>query len=176
MAHSLLLIPVPEVEFVVRPRLARLSPERLPPEPGETTAHITLLGPFAELGSIGHGLVSELEDFFADVVPFPFALTSIRELPGAVTYLVPEPTTPFRRLTLELTKRFPEFPPYRGEFDAVVPHLSVPVSDDASVYMLRFELEPRLPITAHAREAALYWSEPHACRTLETFTFGTTAA
>ncbi|HET6624864.1 MAG TPA: 2'-5' RNA ligase family protein [Nocardioidaceae bacterium] len=176
MAHSLILIPVREAEFVVRPRLERSSPECLSPDPDETAAHITLLGPFADLTAIDHGLVSELRDFFADVLPFGYELTGINHFPGGTTYLSPEPAAPFRTLTHELFKHFPEFPHYGGEFDEVVPHLSVPIPGDEDVDTLRFELETRLPISAHAREAWLYWWEPGKCHNLETFTFGTTAA
>jgi 2'-5' RNA ligase len=176
MAHSLLLVPVPEAEHVVRPRLERRSPGLLPPDPEETVAHITLLGPFADLAEIDDGLVSELRDFFADVLPFPFRLTGISEFPGGTVYLAPAPSMPFRQLTHELARRFPEFPPYGGAFDEVVPHVSVSIPDGEDADSLRFELEPRLPITAHAREATLFWWEPGKSRTLETFTFGTTAA
>lgn len=171
MAHSLLLIPVPEAEFVVRPRL-RLHPADL----DETAAHITLLGPFADLSTIDHGLVSELRVFFADVLPFAFKLGGISQFPDGTAYLSPEPAAPFRQLTHELFERFPEFPPYGGAFSEVIPHLSVPTLEDEGVDGLRFGLGPRLPISAHAREAALFWCEPGASRTLETFTFGTTAA
>lgn len=176
MAHSLILIPVPEAEFVVRPRLERGWAEHLPAGPEETAAHITLLGPFAALDAIDDGLVYELGSFFADVLPFAFEITGIREFPGGATYLTPEPAAPFRTLTHELFKRFPEYPPYGGAFDDVVPHLTVPIPQGEDVDQLRFEVGPRLPISAHAREAVLYWREPGAGRTLETFPFGTTAA
>lgn len=176
MAHSLLLIPVPDAEFLVRPRLERHSAEYLPLDPDETAAHITLLGPFTDPGDIDAGVISELRDFFADVLPFAFELTSICEFPSGTTYLSPEPAAPFRTLTHELAKRFPEFPPFGGRFDDVVPHLSVPIPEGEDPGQLRFELEHRLPIGAHAREAALFWSEPGRSRTLETFEFGTTAA
>ena len=173
MAHSLLLIPVPELEFVVRPRLERRSPERLPLDEDEVIAYITLLGPFADLDAIDDGLISELQSFFSDVLPFGFELTGISTFPGGATYLSPEPATPFRQLTHELTRLFPE---YAGGFTDVVPHLIVPMPAGEDVEQLRFEVGPRLPISAHAREAALYWWEPHHRRILETFTFGTTAA
>ncbi len=167
---------MPELESVVRPRLERRSPEYLGADPDETAAHITLLGPFAGLDDIDDGLLSELESFFADVLPFTFQLTGISEFPGGTTYLAPEPAAPFRHLTHELHRRFPEYPPYRGEFDEVIPHLSVPMPPGEDIDQLRFQLEPRLPLTAHAREASLFWWAPDASRTLATFTFGTTAA
>ena len=45
---------------------------------------------------------------------------------GGTVYLAPSPAAPFRQLTHELFRRFPEHPPYGGAFDDVVPHLSVP--------------------------------------------------
>lgn len=176
MAHSLLLIPVPELESVVRPRLERRSPQHVPASPEDTVAHITLLGPFADRGSIDDGLVSELRSFFADVLPFEFSLTAICEFPEGTTYLSPDPAAPFRQLTHELSRRFPEFPPYGGRFDDVVPHLSVPLPGGEDIEKLRFELEPRLPIAAHAREASLFWWEAGDTRTLQSFRFGTAAA
>ena len=176
MGHSLLQIPVPEVESVVRPRLARRTPEHVPADPDEIVAHITLLDPFADLDAIDDGLISELRAFFADVLPFAFRLTGISEFPGGPVYLSPEPSAPFRQLTHELFKRFPEFPPAAEDFDDVVPHLSVPIPEGEGVEQLRFELQTRLPITAHAREAALCAWEAGGSRTLETFAFGTRAA
>lgn len=176
MAHSALLIPVPELESVVRPRLERRSPGYLPLDPEETSAHVTLLGPFAQLDAIDEGVLAELRVFFGDVTPFPFELTQICQFPGGRVYLSPESVSPLRQLAHELWRRFPEYPPFGAEFDDVVPHLSVPIPDGESLDTLRFELEPRLPITVHAREAALWWFEPDGCRTLATFGFAMTAA
>lgn len=176
MARSLLLVPVPELEFVVRPRLERRSPDQVPADPDEVVAHVTLLAPFAPLEAVDAGLLSELRSFFADVLPFEFRLTDICRFSSGVTYLSPEPASPFLQLTHELMRRFSEFPPYGGAFDDVVPHLTVPMPDGEDAETLRFELAPRLPVTAHAREAALFWWEPGNSRTVETFDFGTSAA
>lgn len=176
MPHSLLMIPVPEAESVVRPRLERQSAESLPSNPDDIVAQITLLTPFADLDAIDDGLRAELRDFFADVVPFPFLLTGLFQFPGGTAYLAPDPATPFRALTHELFACFPEFPPYGGDFENVVPHLPIPMTDGESIEQLRFEVGSRLPISAHAQEAALYWYEPGNSRILERFTFGTAAA
>jgi hypothetical protein len=183
MAHSLLLIPVPELESVVLPRLERRSGAIFSPGADtseEVAAHITLLGPFADLGDIDRGLVSELTAFFADVLPFHFELTELTRFPEGLFYLSPAPAAPFRQLTHELFRHFPEYPPYQGQFDEVIPHLSVPLGggedEETEIDQLRFELEPRLPVHGYAREARLVWWEPGASRTLEVFPFGTTAA
>ena len=91
-----------------------------------------------------------------------------------MVYLAPEPSAPFRNLTHELCRRFPEYPPYGGAFDDVVPHLSV--AHDEELDAVRLKLGPRLPVRVLAREAALVWFEGDEARTLETFPFGTSAA
>jgi len=176
MAHSLVTIPVPDLETVVRPRLQRRSPEYVPDDPDETLAHITLLGPFVTLADLTDGVLDELDRFFGDVTPFEFALTGIHEFPGGAVYLSPNPSAPFRHLTHELSRLFPEHPPYGGAFNEVVPHLTVPIPDGETVEALEFELSPRFPLTTFAREAALYWWEAGASRTIATFSFGTSAA
>jgi 2'-5' RNA ligase len=175
-AYSCLIVPVPELESVVRPRLERRSPDHLFPATEDVHAHVTLLAPFAGEGELDDGMSAELASLFADVTSFEFRLTRVAEFPGGVMYLTPEPAGPFRQLTHELWQRFPEYPPYGGAFDEVVPHLTVPVPEGEHAAAVRFELEPRLPIMAHAREAALVWYEPGALRVLDRFAFGSTAA
>ena len=175
-ASSCLIVPVPELEAVVRPRLQRSSPEHLFPRPDDVHAHVTLLAPFAGEDALDDGMTGELAALFGDVTAFEFRLTRVAEFPGGVTYLTPEPAAPFRALTHELCQRFPEFPPYGGAFDEVVPHLTVPMRHGEDPSAVRRELEPRLPVTAVAREVALVWYEPGALRVLERFAFGSTAA
>lgn len=156
MAHSVLLIPVP--------RLALAVPH----------AHVTLLGPFADLDEITDGMLSELEVFFGDVTPFRFRLEKLARFPGGTVYLAPEPSAPFRSLTHELYRRFPEYPPYSGAFDDVVPHVSVAQDEDPAE--VRRRLDAWLPLDAPANQAALVWFEETGPRTLATFPFGTSAA
>ncbi len=156
MAHSVLLIPVPQLERVV------------------PAAHLTLLGPFAGREEVTDGLLSELEEFFGDVTPFEFRLDRVSRFPGGTVYLPPHPAAPFRSLTHELFRRFPEYPPYANEFDDVVPHVSVAHDEDPDAVQLR--LAAWLPTQVRAAEAALVWFEDGGTRTLATFPFGTSAA
>lgn len=176
MAHSLLMVPVPELDPVVRSRLARDLHSDPMPDTDETLAHITLLGPFAPLEEVDDGLLAELRRFFSDVTPFPFALTGIHQFPGGEVYLSPDPSSPFRQLSQALSRLFPEYPPYGGAFDEVVPHLTIPIPEGETSDQLAFELRGRFPITTQARSAALLWWDPGATRTLATFPFGNFAA
>lgn len=176
MPHSAVHVPVPDLESVVRPRLERRSPDYVPTDPADTVAHITMLGPFVDLTDLTDGVLDELARFFADVTPFAYRLTGIHTFPDGTVYLSPRPAAPFRHLTHGLSRLFPEHPPYGGAFGGVVPHLSVPLPGGETPEALEFELTPRFPLTTYAREAALFWYEPGASRTIATFPFGTSAA
>jgi hypothetical protein len=154
--HSVLQVPVPELEQAV------------------PHAHVTLLGPFAPKDEVTPGLLAELEALFADVTPFAFRLEDLSRFPGGTVYLSPRPSAPFRALTHELHRRFPEYPPYAGAFDDVVPHLSVAQDEDPEVVHRR--LAAWLPLEARAREAALVWYDDPGPRALARFPFGTAAA
>ena len=169
-----ILIPVREAETIVRPRAMLVQPELLPAD-GGSAAHITLLAPFMPPEEADHGVLGELTDFFAEVTAFGFELTGVTQFPGGTTYLTPEPPDVFRRLTLGLHRLFPEFPPYGGVFDDVVPHLSVPMPDGEDASTLRTALHRRLPIEAHATEARLVHITDRM-HTLGRFRFGTAAA
>jgi hypothetical protein len=191
---STLVVPVPELDAVVRPRLAQLPPATRPVDPEVLLAHITLLAPFAPREELSVGVVGQLAAFFGDVVPFRFTLGDVCRFPGGTYYLPPEPSAPFRQITHELWRRFPEYPPYEGRFDDVVPHLTIPTgaagpgdagedsgdesgeSGDEALEALQRQLAPRLPVTVLAREVWLVWAEPGASVVLETFPFGVAAA
>ncbi len=173
---SALVVPVPELDAVVRPRVLRLPPEARTVDADVLLAHITLLAPFAPRDALTVGIVGQLADFFADVVPFEYTLGAASRFPAGSVYLPPEPSAPFRQMTHELWRRFPEYPPYEGRFDDVVPHLTVPVEAGESLESVQAQLAPRLPVWAHAREVWLVWAEPGESGVLETFPFGVTAA
>jgi 2'-5' RNA ligase superfamily len=161
--HSLLVVPLPGLVSVVPP-LGR----------GATVPHIPLVDPFEDLRLIDDGVLAELRDYFADVVPFAVRLRNLSQYPGGSAYLGPEPTAPFRRLTQGLLRLFPELPRPRPSFE-LVPHLAVEVAPGEDVETLREQLDPWLPVATLARQAALWWQED-GVRTLSTFPFGTSAA
>ena len=162
--QSLLVVPLPGLASVVPPL------GRTPVVP-----HVSLVEPFADLADLDEGVVAELQAFFADVVPFGFELKELTQFPGGAAYLTPKPSAPFRHLTLGLRRLFPELPRQRGTFD-LVPHLTVAAGPGQGLDELHADLDPWLPVTTLAREAALWWQSGEGVRTLARFTFGTSAA
>jgi hypothetical protein len=167
------VIPVPEADRFLQS--ASGEPRRLPGV-GTVPAHITLLAPFLPEGQLDDSTWETLGEFFADITPFSFELTDVCEFPSGVTYLAPEPAATFRRLTSELHKLFPEFPPYGGAFDDIVPHLTVPLADGEDFAGLARTLGPGLPLQVHAATAAVFVTDEDGTRVLGSLPFGTSAA
>lgn len=130
------------------------------------SAHVTILAPFGRDQQPTQAELDEVEDYFAEQTPFAFELTQVCWFPDGTRYLSPEPALPFSRMTHALHQLFPEYAPYQGKFDLVVPHVTIP--DSAGV--------GPLPIQAYAREATLINYEDGAFTELVTFPFGTSAA
>jgi hypothetical protein len=111
--RTALVVAVPEAEPLVGPARSRYD---LADKTG-IPAHITILFPFGDRED-------GLDELFARFPPFDFALVSVRRWP-TVLWLAPEPSEPFVALTNAVADRYPEYPPYGGEHDEVIPHLTV---------------------------------------------------
>lgn len=118
--------------------------------------HVTLLYPFAPPGE----LIDEARAFFADVEPFEFELTRIAAWP-TVVYAVPEPDVALRKCMRALFARFPQFPPYGGIHDEVIPHATLGEEIDAAAACDEIErrVAPYLPRTCQARDVSLLEGE-----------------
>jgi 2'-5' RNA ligase len=114
--------------------------------------HVTLLSPF---GSDAE-LVDQARAFFAQQVPFEFELTRVATWPDVI-YLVPEPDDELLALMKALFARFPEWPPYEGIHDKVIPHATLGDGVDAAAVRAGIErrIASRLPHRCQARDVAL---------------------
>lgn len=111
--------------------------------------HVTLLSPFGQLAD-------EARAFFAEHKPFDFALTRLASWPD-VLYLVPEPDDELRALMRALHARFPDWPPYGGIHDEVIPHATLGEEIDAASVRDKIErrVAPHLPHPCQARDVCL---------------------
>jgi 2'-5' RNA ligase len=149
--------------------------ERMDPSAAQgVPAHVTLIYPFMPPGRLKDDVRRTIEQIIASESVFPFTLSSVHRWPNVV-YLAPEPVEPFRRLTTALAAAFPDYPPYEGAHDDVVPHLTV-AQDVPEDYYAAAEhaLPAMLPIRDIAREAWLIGHTPdQAWHTLWRLPFGT---
>jgi 2'-5' RNA ligase len=158
--RSALIVAVPEAEPLVHDWRMHYDNAEL-----GIPAHVTLIFPFVPAEEIGEELVEELRELFAAQPAFSFTLAGVARF-ADVAWLAPDPSDPFRRLTDLIFSRHPDYPPYEGIHEEVIPHLSVGRGDGAFQDEVDAALSPHLPIAAHAAEVTLivedesgHWSE-----------------
>jgi 2'-5' RNA ligase len=119
-------------------------------------SHVTLLFPFVPVARLTEGVQERLASVLATTPAFDVVFPRTARFPLTL-YLAPEPAEPFARLTEAIAAEWPEHPPYEGEFETVVPHLTVAESGDGALLdRIAAEVESRLPIQARVREGKLY--------------------
>ena len=173
ISRSGLIIEVPEAEPAVRHLRERLDASA----PLGVPAHITVLFPFMPPETVDAGALARLAELFAGVGMFGFQLDRTSWFGADVLWLGPRDARPFRVLTQRVFSAFPDFPPFEGVFEDVVPHLTVghghPVSELREAEVL---VRARLPIHGRAaavtlmaqRSAGAHWTR------LATFSLGLT--
>jgi 2'-5' RNA ligase len=115
-------------------------------------AHVTILYPFVHPMALDEAVLSRLGAALNSVPAFECSFTRCQWFSEAVLWLAPEPVQPFRDLTSAVWHAFPEYPPYGGAFDDVVPHLTVGEVGErrrGSLEQLRAaeaDVSPQLPI------------------------------
>jgi hypothetical protein len=140
MGRTGLIVVVPEADASLREiRLQHVSSAA-----HGVPAHITLLSPFADSDEVDEQTLAEL---FAGHTAFDFALDRVERWDDGIVWLHPEPSQPFEELTAAITRRWPEYPPYAGATETVIPHLTV------SEHPIQLELD--LPIRSRADAVSL---------------------
>jgi 2'-5' RNA ligase len=112
---------VPEAEPAVRQFRECLDASALLGVP----AHITVLAPFMPPHAIDAAVLGRLDRLFAAAGRFRFRLDHTDWFGEEVLWLGLQDPAPFRALIQGVYQAFPAFPPFEGQFDEVVPHLTV---------------------------------------------------
>ena len=63
-------------------------------------------------------------------------------------------------MTEALGRAFPDFPPYGGEFDEIVPHLTIAQGDDSLLDAIEAELAEELPLETRVERVWLVENTP----------------
>lgn len=162
--HTVLVVPVPELEPFVRSRWVHYEPGWVATDPAFTHAHITALAPYvrrptaADLALVGR--------VAAATAPFDYELRDVTAFDTGWIVAAPEPAAPFAALTRALWKAFPQCPPYAGQFD-VAPHVTLDsISDTVSIASTRALIGDALPVRCRADRLELHWYEEGGCHVL----------
>lgn len=141
MSEFALIVPFAGLPGIVADWLERTVPTKpshgMPP-------HVTVLYPAPDDVV---GIAEALGPFGAFEVEFPL----VDRFPGTA-WLSPDPAEPFRAITEELVAAYPDFPPYRGVFAQIVPHLTIA---QAELDEAASALEPWLPLRSRAETVVL---------------------
>ncbi|MEI7057321.1 2'-5' RNA ligase family protein [Nocardioides sp. CCNWLW239] len=168
--HSVLVVPVPELEAYVVDRTRHYDDSFVSADPGFVHAHITVLAPF-----LPRPTSSDLErvaKIAQAAAPWTYGLADVEMSAGGNLHLAPEPAAPFAALTAELYAAFPQCPPYEGRFEPV-PHLTVDhVAGGADLESTRTSLAPFLPARCRADRISLQWYANHDCHVIAEWPLG----
>ena len=135
-------IPVPQAIARIRRSFEQGAALDVPP-------HVTILYPFLPPAALGPSVRRELATIARAHDPFEIRFTAVGRFPGLL-YLAPEPADPFIALTEACARRFPDYPPYGGAHDEIVPHLTVIEGDDPAEDVAP-RLEAALPFAVRVR-------------------------
>ncbi len=142
-----LVVPMPDLEAVVAPHRQVWDPVAVL----GAQAHVTVLFPFAPVRALDDAILERVRRALTGFAPFAVRFASVAAFPDDVLYLAPEPAATFREITAALAAEFPEYPPYHGQFEEVIPHLTVAHHPDAPVPEITAALGAALPIVTEAR-------------------------
>jgi 2'-5' RNA ligase len=119
-------------------------------------AHITLLYPFLPQRRLTDDVIARLGELCAGQPALEVVFRRTARFPE-VLYLDPEPADGLRELTLTLAGHWPEAPPYNGQFDEIIPHLTVAQGVGGDVLdMVEGELSAGLPLAVRLEQAHLF--------------------
>jgi 2'-5' RNA ligase len=165
---SALIIEVPQAEPAVhlyRERLDANAPLGIP-------AHITVLAPFMPPRLIDTSVLTRLGRLFAEVSPFRFRLDRTDWFSDGLLWLAPADPGPFRDLTQRVFRTFPAYPPFGGQHEVIVPHLTVGYGHPLTDLRAAAEaIQDRLPIDARAAAITLMTEQSAGGRWAKTATF-----
>jgi len=162
-----LVIPTVRDDLTVEGRTALIVPvsgmgdavetwrRRADPVAAGVPAHVTVLVPFLPLHRIDDSVRAWLASAFAKVsMPRELVFDQVRAFP-TVVWLRPELSDRFVELTELVHRHWPECPPYEGQHETVIPHLTVAHGADVE-RLVRLDLTPELPITGRIGGVHLY--------------------
>jgi 2'-5' RNA ligase len=171
MGHSVLAVPVPALDTVIRERTAAYDASFVSTDPNFIHAHITLLAPWASKPTAAD--LAHVEHIAQAVGPFEMKLSQLGEFADGIIHLRPEPDVQLRELASRLATAFPQFPPYGGRYADVIPHLTL---DRRSATVTRASVRDSighlLPLTVTVDRIDLQWWANHSCQRLHTWQLG----
>ena len=166
MPETALICRVPEAERYIAHYRQRFDPSARRNVP----AHVTILYPFMAPELVDAGVLATLAGHRGRRCPA--STTAWRKRVGFRLRSIwrPDPDASFAALIAGVFRAFPDFPPFEGKFDTVVPHVTVAHGDEPLLCEIEVELRIALPgagVAARCSELVLIenssgrWEQMH---------------
>jgi 2'-5' RNA ligase len=168
--ETALICRVPEAERYIARYRNRYDPSARRNVP----AHVTILYPFMPPGLVDADVIERLAAIAGAVPCFDYRLARMKRFPVAM-YLDPEPGDSYAALTDAVFRAFPDYPPFEGKFETVVPHVTVAHGDEPLLCEIEVELRIALPaagIPARCDELVLIENSSGRWETMRVFPLG----
>jgi 2'-5' RNA ligase len=124
-------------------------------------AHLTILFPFMPASEIHDDVISRLAALFHRVPAFKHTFVRTAWFGDEAVWLAPEAADVFRSLTRLVWAAFPAYPPFEGQFDDIVPHVTI--ADHGALDEMQSAeraVQRHLPISAVTRTVTLMVEQP----------------
>lgn len=166
MSSSGLVLLVPELGSRIEDLRARHDPAARQGMP----AHVTVLYPFMDPVKIGPTQRGRLAEVIRGFPPFELSFSRTGRFPEAL-WVQPEPMEPIVALVRAIEAAFPDYPPYRGQFDTVIPHVTVGLGESFELAAIEPELKRRLaePVRQTVTAVALFTTVRRMWREVDRF-------
>ena len=148
---SALIIPCLAAEKIVGGWRESLDPSAAAGVP----AHITIHFPWVPADRVDQSVLRDLEEMVAAVPAFEVAFERIGWFDREVLWLDPDPQEPFISMAAASARRWPDHPQYGGQFETVVPHLTVGIGHADELDSVGARLAVALPI--HDVVTQVWW-------------------
>ncbi|HEY4314292.1 MAG TPA: 2'-5' RNA ligase family protein [Actinomycetes bacterium] len=154
LTASGVVVAVPEADPVVGQHRLLLDPAAARGVP----AHVTVLHPFVSPPDLRIADIDRLGEALGGFLAFDAVFPRVDWFGEDVLWLAPQPEDQFRGLISVVGAAFPDLLPYGGEFDDVVPHLTIGGPSRGTVEELRRAADavaPQLPVRTRVAEVAV---------------------
>jgi len=153
--ETAIVVPVEGAELLLSGAAAACGFDRPPGMP----AHVTLLYPFVDAERLSAGHAHQAQRALSNVQPFGCSFSSIGRFddPPVAIFLEPKPVEQFSAMVQALVGAFPEFPPYGGTVEEVIPHLTLVETADRNLWAEVEEwVGPQLPVRTSVQGFSIY--------------------
>jgi 2'-5' RNA ligase len=133
-------------------------------------AHLTVLYPFMDPVKLNATRRARLADALRGFVGLELVFSKLGRFPE-VLWIAPEPAEATVAMTRAIAAAFPDYPPYGGQFETVIPHVTVAMGEGLDLGALEPEVRRRLspPVVQRIEAVSLFTTVRRRWREVDRF-------